>query len=112
LESSGQYPPAKPSGVIFHVSRIRIALGAPVKNIVRVVTLRVFLTVLLGAVVGLMAGVANVRFVETLLYGVRGTDMSMIMLPGLFLLLAAIGAAAPGALRAARIDPARMLRVE
>ena len=57
-------------------------------------------------------GIANVRFVETLLYGVRGTDMSMMVLPGLLLLLAAIGAAAPGALRAARIDPAQMLRVE
>ncbi len=91
---------------------IRIALGAAAGNIARVVTVRVMLMVLVGAMAGLGAGLASVRFVQTLLYGVRGTDVSMMIVP-MFVLLATAGLAAlPAVLRAVRIDPARMLRAE
>jgi len=91
---------------------IRIALGAAAGNIARVVTVRVMLMVLLGAGVGLGAGLASVRFVSSLLYGVRGTEVSMMVLPAV-VLLAAVGLAAlPAVLRAVRIDPVRMLRAE
>jgi len=91
---------------------IRIALGAAAGNIARVVTVRVMLMVLLGAAVGLGAGLASVRFVQTLLYGVRGTDVSMMVVPAVVLLLAAGLAALPAVMRAVRIDPVVMLRSE
>jgi predicted permease len=91
---------------------IRIALGAAAGNIARIVTGRVLVMVLVGAGVGLAAGVGSVRFVQSLLYGVRGTDLSMMVLPGVVLLVAAVLAALPAVLRAVRIDPAVMLRSE
>ena len=89
---------------------IRIALGAAVGNIARLVTLRVFFMVLLGAGIGLGLGMASVRFVTALLYGVKATDASMITVPATVLLAAACLAALPAVLRAVRVDPVVMLR--
>ncbi len=91
---------------------IRIALGAAAGNIARVVTVRVFVMVCVGAWVGLVAGVGSVRFVASLLYGVKGTELSMMLVPGAVLLGAVICAALPAVMRAVRIDPAVMLRSE
>ncbi len=91
---------------------IRIALGADSANIARIVTVRVMLMVFVGAIVGLCAGLASVRFIETLLYGVKATDVSVMILPAAVLLMAACCAALPVVLRAVRIDPAVMLRAE
>jgi putative ABC transport system permease protein len=91
---------------------VRIALGAAAGNIARIVSARVFAMVLLGAAAGLTLGLASERFVTSLLYGVKGTEISMMALPAVVLLLAATLAAAPVVLRAVRIDPAMMLRRE
>jgi predicted permease len=89
---------------------VRIALGATAGNIAQIVSARVFAMVLLGAAVGLTLGLASERFVASLLYGVKGTEMSMMTLPAVVLLLAVALAAAPAVMRAIRIDPAVMLR--
>jgi putative ABC transport system permease protein len=68
--------------------------------------------VLVGAVVGLGLGEASVRFVATLLYGAKATDASMMMVPAGVLLTAAGLAALPAVLRAVKIDPVSMLRVQ
>ena len=91
---------------------IRIAVGAQAGNIARLVTTRVFAMVMVGAVVGLGLGMASVRFVATLLYGVKGTDLSMLLVPTVVLMAAAGLAALPAVMRAVRIDPATMLRAE
>ncbi len=91
---------------------IRIALGAAARNIALLVSGRVFLMVLLGAGVGLGLGMASVRLVTTLLYGVKATDISMMTTPGAVLLAAALLAALPAVLRAVRIDPVVMLRAQ
>jgi putative ABC transport system permease protein len=91
---------------------VRIALGATAGNIAQIVSARVFAMVLLGAAVGLALGLASERFVASLLYGVKGTEMSMMTLPAVVLLLAVALAAAPAVMRAIRIDPAVMLRSE
>lgn len=91
---------------------VRIALGATARNIAQIVSARVFAMVLLGAGVGLMLGLASERFVASLLYGVKGTEISMMTLPAVVLLLAVALAAAPAVIRAIRIDPAVMLRSE
>lgn len=91
---------------------VRIALGATARNIAQIVSARVFAMVLLGAVIGLTLGLVCARFVVSLLYGVKGTEMSMMTLPAVVLLLAVALAAAPAVMRAIRIDPAVMLRSE
>jgi putative ABC transport system permease protein len=91
---------------------VRIALGATAGNIAQIVSARVFAMVLLGAAVGLTLGLASERFVASLLYGVKGTEMSMMTLPAVVLLSAVALAAAPAVMRAVRIDPAVMLRSE
>lgn len=48
----------------------------------------------------------------SLLYGVKGTEMSKMTLPAVVMLLAVALAAAPAVMRAIRIDPAVMLRSE
>jgi ABC-type antimicrobial peptide transport system permease subunit len=91
---------------------VRIALGAKAGNIALLVSARVFAMVLLGAAAGLTLGLASERFVASLLYGVKGAEMSMMALPAVVLLLAAALAAAPAVMRAVRIDPVVMLRSE
>jgi len=91
---------------------IRIALGAPASNIARIVSARMLLMVLAGAVAGLAAAMGSVRFVHALLYGVSGTAISMTAMSMIVLLAAAMCAAVPAVLRAVRIDPAIMLRAE
>jgi putative ABC transport system permease protein len=68
--------------------------------------------VLVGAVAGLGLGMASVRYVESLLYGVKATDVTMMAFPSLTMLAAALLAAAPAVVRAVRIDPVTMLRAE
>ena len=91
---------------------IRMALGARAGSIARKVTATVFSMVLVGAVVGIALGLASVRFIETLLYQVRATDISWLILPWLAILAAALIASLPAVLRAVRIDPVIALRSE
>ena len=48
---------------------IRIALGATARNIARIVSMRMLLTVLAGAGVGLAGAMGSVRFVQSLCMG-------------------------------------------
>ena len=91
---------------------IRIAVGARVGSIARLVTAQIFVTVFIGAAAGIVLGMASVRYVQTLLFGVKGTDPSMLIAPALVVLGAVLFAALPAVLRAARIDPSIMLRAE
>jgi len=91
---------------------IRIAVGARIGSIARLITTQIFATVFIGAATGISLGVASVRYVQTLLFGVKGTDPSMLVAPALILVAAALLAALPAVLRAARIDPSIMLRAE
>jgi predicted permease len=91
---------------------VRIALGAASANIARLVTVRVMAMVTLGAIVGVLLGLVSVRYAEALLYGVKGTDVSMLAMPCAVLLGAALLASLPAVLRAVQIDPAAMLRAE
>jgi ABC-type antimicrobial peptide transport system permease subunit len=91
---------------------IRIAVGARIGDIAWHATSRIFLMVTLGAVIGAALGLASVRYVETLLYGVKGSDPIMLTAPALVLLAIALLFALPVILRASRIDPKIMLRAE
>ena len=91
---------------------IRMAIGAPAADIARRVTTDVLSMVLVGALAGLALGIASARYIESLLYQVKPTDMSMLALPSLTILAAALLAALPAVIRAVRIDPATTLRSE
>jgi predicted permease len=89
---------------------IRIALGARTAHVVRCITSGALAVVFCGAAAGIGGGMACSRFIETLLYEVKPGDSSAIAAPLAVLIIAAILAALPPAIRAARIDPAQTLR--
>ncbi len=91
---------------------IRMAIGAQAGGIVRLVTVNVLAMVIAGGLVGLALGVASARFLEKLLYQVKPTEFGVLALPSITILVAALLAALPAAIRAVRIDPAKMLRSE
>ena len=91
---------------------IRIAVGAQDSNIARLVTGEVFAMVMAGAVAGWALGMVSVRYIESLFYQVKATDVAMLAFPALAILGAALLAAAVPVIRAVRIDPVTMLRVE
>jgi predicted permease len=91
---------------------IRMAIGAPAVDIARLVTAHVFLMVLAGAAVGLILGMASVRYIAALLYQVKPGEMATIALPAVVILAAAMLAALPAVFHAVRTDPAATLRAE
>jgi hypothetical protein len=91
---------------------IRIAVGAQAGGIARLVTMEAFSMVLLGAVAGVGLGMGSVRYIESLFYQVKATDLQMLAVPSLAILAGALLAALRPVMRAVRIDPATMLRVE
>jgi putative ABC transport system permease protein len=89
---------------------IRIALGASSRNILRLVSQRGLLLVGAGLAIGiLVASVCN-RFVESLLYEVRGDDPLAAGLAVAVLCVTATIACFLPARRATRIDPVVALR--
>ena len=91
---------------------IRMALGAQAAHLARSVTVDVLAMVFLGAASGLVLGIASARYIASLLYQVKTTDVSMLALPFLVILAAAMLAALPAVIRAVHIDPATTLRAE
>jgi len=91
---------------------IRMALGARSAHVVRGITTETFAMVMCGAAAGIAGGLASARFIETLLYEVKATDSTMLTAPILTLMMVAIVAAVPPAIRAVRIDPVETLRSE
>jgi predicted permease len=89
---------------------IRMAVGAQAGGVARLVTRDVFAMVLVGAVVGAGLGMLSVRYVESLFYQVRATDLQMLAIPSLAILVGASLAALRPVMQAVRIDPASMLR--
>jgi ABC-type antimicrobial peptide transport system permease subunit len=89
---------------------LRMALGAAPSGVVSMVLRRVSLLVGVGILGGLAASLWAATFVTPLLYGLQPRDPITLTLAAL--VLGAIGALAGWipALRASRIDPARVLR--
>jgi putative ABC transport system permease protein len=91
---------------------IRIAVGAGIGDIAWQATSHVLFMVITGAVIGGALGIASVRYVEALLYGVKGGDPIMLAAPAILLLAITLLSALPVIGRASRIDPNVMLRAE
>jgi putative ABC transport system permease protein len=91
---------------------IRIAIGARVGSVAQLVTSRVFLMVVTGEILGLALGNLASRTMGSLLFEVKGNELSMLVLPTSVLFGVALFSALPAVVRAMRIDPVVMLRSE
>jgi putative ABC transport system permease protein len=91
---------------------IRMAIGARAGSIARGVTFDVFGMVVAGALVGLVLGMVSVRYIQSLLYQVKPTDLPILLMPAATIVAVAILAAVPAVIHAVRIDPAYTLRSE
>ena len=89
---------------------IRVALGARPGDILRLITEQGLKIVGVGLIVGLLASLILVRFIEGILYGVSGTDPFSLCAAIIVLGLAALVACLLPALRATRINPITALR--
>jgi predicted lysophospholipase L1 biosynthesis ABC-type transport system permease subunit len=91
---------------------IRMALGARVSDVAQRVTSEVFSVVLVGGVAGVGLGVVSMRFLAALFFDVKATDLSILAMPLLMMFGVTLLAALPPAIRAARINPVRVLRAD
>jgi putative ABC transport system permease protein len=91
---------------------IRMALGADARSVVGLMLGTAMRSVGVGLVAGAIAGVAAVRFLTTLLFGVSPLDpVAFGAAAGLLTLVALIAAYIP-ARRATRVDPLMALRAQ
>jgi len=89
---------------------IRIALGARVPDVVRMVVMKALRLAAAGVMAGLLLAWASSRVLAGLLFGVTPGDVVTYVVSAAGLLAVALLAAAVPARRAARIDGSRVLR--
>jgi putative ABC transport system permease protein len=89
---------------------VRIALGAPSSNILKLVIVKGAKLAALGLAIGLITVLLLARFIESILYGVSANDPIALSLAIVVLGIAALFACLLPALRAVRINPIIALR--
>ena len=91
---------------------IRIALGSTQRSVLGSVIGQGLRLGTIGVVLGIVAAIAVTRLLESMLFGVPGTDPIALGAAGVLLLSAALAASWLPARRASRIDPMVALRQE
>jgi len=91
---------------------IRMALGAGVSDVLRLIVGQGMRPALVGMGLGVAAALALGRGLSSLIYGVTAADPWTLAAEAVVLSLVALAACTVPALRAARIDPLRALREE
>jgi len=91
---------------------LRMALGARRGDVLRLVVMRGLKLAVLGAVIGIAASFAALRFMSSLLVGVTATDPLTLVLVSLILLFVAAIACLVPAKRATKVDPLVALKYE
>jgi predicted permease len=91
---------------------IRMAVGARWHNVVRLVLLKAFGLIAVGAIVGIAAALGVTRFLTSFLYGVKAGDPITLLAVAALLVLVALAACYIPARRAAKVDPLVALRYE
>jgi putative ABC transport system permease protein len=95
-----------------HEFGVRIALGARIGDVLRLVVGDGVRTAALGVAIGIVLALAAGRAIESLLYGIKASNPAVILLVAAILLTVAIIAALGPAWRASRVDPMTALRME
>ena len=91
---------------------VRMALGAPQREVLRLVVGQGFVLTLVGGAFGVGAAFGVTRYLTSLLYGVHPADPLTFVAVGLLLLTVALAACLIPARRAIRVDPMVALRYE
>jgi len=89
---------------------IRMAMGAQARDVLRLVVIQGMALAGAGVLVGAAAALGLTRFVSSLLYGVRTTDLTIFSSVALLLLTVSLAATYIPARAATRIDPVAALR--
>src|SRR5581483_8394924 len=84
---------------------IRMAIGAQVGDVLRLVLSGGLRLAFVGIALGLVGAAALARFSASLLFGVRPLDPPTFLITAVALALTALAAASIPAWRAARVDP-------
>ena len=91
---------------------IRMAFGAEVRNVLGMVLREILRLVFAGLAVGLLGAWALSRYLTSILYAVRATDLATYALAALLMAAVALVACLVPARRAAKVDPMVALRYE
>jgi len=91
---------------------VRIALGAPTQQVLRMVVMQGLKMTAIGLAIGIAAALALGRVLASLLFGVSAADITTFAAVSLLLGCIALLASAIPAYRATRVDPIRTLRDE
>ena len=89
---------------------IRMALGAQVTEVTRMIVAQSLALAAVGVVVGLLAAVASTRFLRSLLFEVSPNDPLVLAGTAIILLLVSVVASVGPTRRAAKIDPVEAMR--
>jgi predicted permease len=91
---------------------VRMALGAEPREILKMILVRGMKLTLSGALIGLLAALALMRWIASLLFGAGATDLPTFAVVALLLTCMALLACYIPARRAAKVDPMVALRDE
>jgi ABC-type antimicrobial peptide transport system permease subunit len=91
---------------------LRIALGATLRDVGRLVVVQGMKPTLAGIGIGLIAALALGRVATSLIYGVSSRDLVTFLAVTMLIILVSFGASLVPAFRATRVDPLAVLRDE
>jgi putative ABC transport system permease protein len=95
-----------------HEIGVRMALGAQIADVLRLVLQRAMLLAIVGVGIGIVGAVVVTRYLTSLLFGVKPVDVITFVGVALVLFAVALIACLVPARRAAKIDPLVALRYE
>jgi predicted permease len=91
---------------------IRVALGAQIRDVLKLVIGQGMWLAIIGVIIGLASAYGLTRLMQSLLYGISPTDLLTFAIIAVLLLLVALLACWIPARRAAKVDPMSALRAE